>query len=176
MDITIRKPNLENLTSEGIPKDFADVRDYFNLALKNNSLPWIPRKTPITNQEIKEKWIPSLNTNISLIAESNGKVVGSATVFYDTTSTSYEHTNKRNEGEFNSTTNPEYDSVKIISELIKGTIQELKKQNKSAHSYLPVESPNNKSFQDMGYKGMQEFLEYYKTNNLSGEVLRYEMP
>ena len=81
MKLIIRKPNLENLTSERIPKDFSDVKDYFNKALEDNSLPWIPRKTPITNKEIIEKWVPSLKTNISLIAELGGKVVGSELYF-----------------------------------------------------------------------------------------------
>lgn len=51
MKITIRRPKLEPRV-DGIPKDFADTRDYFNKALKDKSLFWIPRRTPITNEEI----------------------------------------------------------------------------------------------------------------------------
>ncbi len=175
MNILVRKPNLENLTPEGIPKDFADVRDYFNNALKENSLPGIPRKTPITKQEIIEKWIPSLKTNISLVAELNGKIVGSSTVFYDLTSTDYEHTNKTIKGEFNSTADPKEDYVSIINLLIKETKKELKKQNKTAHCYIPIESLSIKAFQKEGCKGKEEFLEYYKTDKLSGKVMKYEL-
>jgi hypothetical protein len=176
MKIKIRKPNLENLNSEGIPKDFAEVRDYFNLALKEKSLPWIPRSTPITNQEIKEKWIPSLKTNISLIAELNGKAIGSATVFYDLKSSAYEYSNKRISGEFNSTADPQKNYPIIIKNLIKGTIKELNKQNKTAHCYVPVESPSKKAFESLGYLGKEEFLEHYKQGDLSGKVIRYEFP
>ena len=35
MEIIIRKPNLQPKLN-GIPKDFAQVRDYFNQALKHN--------------------------------------------------------------------------------------------------------------------------------------------
>ena len=176
MEIKVRIPNLENMTAEGIPKDFADVMDYFNNSLKENSLPWIPRKNPITTKEIKEKWIPSLNTNISLVAELNGKVVGSGTVFYDPNSTAYEDANQMISGEFNSTANPKMQYVKITQELIKGISRELKEKGKIAHCHLPIESPAIQAMQELGIKGKETTLEHYQKQGLSGKVIKYELP
>lgn len=184
----IRKPNLENLTKEGIPKDFADVRDYFNKALENGTLPLIPRKTPITNEEILERWIPSLKTNISLVAEKNNKVIGSATVFYDTNSSDPKFSDFRKPGELNSTVDPSenrYIYYLTTKEMIKGIKQELIKMEGIenvylpgfAHCYVPVENIlANKVFEQLGYKGKEEFLERYKTGKISGKVFRYELP
>jgi hypothetical protein len=176
MKLKVRKPNLEKLTDEGIPKDFSDVRDYFNQALKDNSLPWIPRKTPITNQEIKEKWIPSLNQNICYVAELNGDVVGSATVFYDTKSSNYENSSKRVSGESVSTTSPKVNYVETEKAMVEGILEELKNQNKKAHAYISIESPANIALNKLGYLGKEEFLERYKTEELSGKVMKYDLP
>ncbi len=176
MDVAVRKLNLENLTQEGIPKDFADVQDYFNEALRKNSLPWIPRKTPITDKEILEKWVPSQNINLSLVAESEGKVVGLSTVLYDPKSNDYEFANQRKSGELNSTIDPNQDYIFVQTKLLEGIISELKIQNKTAHCYLPIESPANEAFKNLRKIGNIGFLESYKTGNLSGKVQRYDLP
>ena len=149
MEIIIRKPNL-NLLVNKIPKDFAEVKDYFNHALENNTLFWIPRKNPISDKEIKELWIPTININITLVAELEGKVVGQATVFYDSDSTAYEHAKQRLQGDIGLTAKPEIYS-KVIKKLIPEIVKELKEKNKTAKWTLAKESPANKILLELGY-------------------------
>ena len=176
MEINVRKPNIEKLTSKNIPKDFEEVKDYFNKALEEKSLPWIPRKTPITNKEIKEKWIPSLNKNICYVAESKGEIVGCATVFYDPNSTNYENKDKRSSGELVFTASSKTNYIEVCRKNVKKIIDELKKQNKKAQLNISIESPSNKSLSELGYKGKEKFLEHYKKNGMSGKVIGYNLP
>lgn len=39
---------MEKLTTEGIPKDFADKREYFNRGIIGEKYPFVPRKIKIT--------------------------------------------------------------------------------------------------------------------------------
>ena len=135
----IRKPNLEVLTEEGIPKDFASVKAYFNFAIEYDLLPWIPRKTPITTEEIRNLWVPSVKTNICYIAELEGHVCGSATVFYDPSSTAYEHADLRKAGELTSTVSPLLNKKRCImidKEITKEIIRELKLTHKKAFARI----------------------------------------
>jgi len=174
-----RFPNVDDVNEKGIPRDFAAVMDYFNGALENNSLPWIPRKTPITESEIIEKWIPSLESNIVIVAEHEGKVVGQATVFYEPNSTNYERAKQRMHGEMSSTVDPAYDvqtQVKIQEALAKGIIKELKNQNKTAFLRVAKESPMTTAMSNLGYVGKASTAKHYKEAGLSGEVLEYNFP
>ena len=176
MKLIIRKPNLEILTAKGIPKDFEDVKNYFNKALESNLLPWIPRKTPITIKEIKELWLPSLEQNINLLAEVDEKIIGSLNVFYNTNSTAYEHKTQRKLGNIGFTADPNY-YTKVTSPLIQKLIVELKKQNKKAVWTLAKESPGNKILNDLGYNGkLIKNQERYKQEKLSGDVFKYNLP
>jgi len=174
MKIIIRKPNL-NLLVDGIPKDFAEVRDYFNQALENNALPWIPRKTPITNKEIKELWIPTINTNITLVVELERKVVGQVTVFYDSDSTAYEHAKQRLQGDIGLTAKPEIYS-EVVEKLIPEIVKELQKKEKTAKWTLAKESPANKILLKLGYQAkILKNVERYKQVGLSGDVFEYNL-
>jgi hypothetical protein len=175
MEIVIRKPNLEPRIN-GVPKDFAETKDYFNKALEKNQLSWIPRKTPITDKEIIDLWIPSLKTNITRVAEVDGKVVGQVTVFYDTKTTSYEHANQREPGNIGFTVKPDF-YEKVTLELIKGLVKELKEQDKKAVWTTAIESPGNKLMQELGYKpNILENQDRYKQAGLSGKVCEYKLP
>jgi len=180
MTILVRKPNLEILTDEGIPKDFADVRDYFNFAIQNNLLSWIPRKMPITTEEIRSKWIPSAKTNICYIAELSGRVFGSATVFYVPSSTAYEHALQRQEGELASTTNPilgRKQSLDVDKELSRAIINELKQTGKTAFARIAIESPAAEAMKELGYEGtLVKNVDRYKFQGLSGSVFEYNLP
>ena len=176
MEIKVREPNPNKLNSEGIPQDFADVRDYFNKSLDRGAFPWIPRKTPITNEEILSGWIPSLSTNISLVAEVEGKVVGSATVFYDLSSTSYEHREQRVVGELSSTVSPDTNYKEVSRRLLEGILEELDSSGRSAVVHVAVESPANQSMKELGYHGTEIKKEHYAREGMSGKVIRYELP
>ena len=173
----VRKPNLEVLTSEGIPKDFADVREYFNEGLFDDSQPWIPRKRPITNKEIRELWVPSANTNITYVAELNGQVIGSMTVFYNPGSTAYEHADKRVMGEMSGTTATKIDRVEVIKEITPCVVNELKRLGKTAMLRTAIESHANEAMKRLGYQPARtEFAERYKREGISGSVNIYEFP
>ena len=175
MKIIIRKPKLKPETN-GIPKDFADVKTYFNKALKENTLPWIPRKNQITDDEIKQLWIPTLETNITLVAELEGKVAGQVTVFYDTESTGYEHAKQRVIGDIGFTARPDV-YKQVINPLISSLVDELKKQNKTAIWTTACESPGNKIMEELGYSSrILKNQERYKKANLSGKVCEYKLP
>jgi len=175
MRIIIRKPNLKPEIN-GIPKDFLDTQTYFNKALKDNSLFWIPRKTPIKDSEIKKLWIPTLETNITLVAELEGEVVGQVTVFYDTESTGYEHAKQRVIGNIGFTARPDV-YKQVINPLISGLVDELKKQNKTVIWTIAYESPGNKIMEKLGYSSRTlKNQERYKKAGLCGKVCEYQLP
>ncbi len=177
MTLIIRKPNLEDLTEEGIPRDFAEVRDYFNDSLANNTQPWIPRQTPITNDEIMKMWVPSAETNINYVAEVDGKIVGSVTIFYNPSSSKYEHAGKRPIGSMAGTVATRVDELLIRKKLNEKVIDELIAMNKKATFPTAVESPATKAMAELGYKPVRtEFAEEYKRKGISGQVNIYELP
>ena len=159
-----------------LPKDFADVKTYFNKALKECTLSWIPRKTPITDDEIKNLWIPTLETNITLVAELQGKVAGQVTVFYDTKSTGYEHAEQRVIGNIGLTARPDV-YKQVINPLISGLVDELRKRNKTAIWTTAYESPGNKIMKELGYSSrILKNQKRYKKAGLSEKVCEYRLP
>lgn len=175
MAINIRKPCLEPLIN-GVPRDFAQVKDYFNRALQRGTLPWVPRKTPITDDEINKLWIPSLETNINLVAESLREVVGQVTVFYDTKSTAYEHSAQRFPGNIGLTAKPSIYQM-VVKPLMIGLVKELKTQERKAVLNLAKESPGNSVMERLGYTPrLLKNQERYQQVGLSGVVYQYELP
>jgi len=150
--------------------------EYFNQALKDDSFYFMPRKNPITIEEIKNKWLPSLKENISLVAELGGKVIGAITAFYDPLSSNYEHISERESGSLNSTANPSFNYKAIVKKLIDGMSNELKSQGKTATANIPIESPSIKAFEELGYIGKEIFLDRYKKSGLSGKATQYNLP
>jgi len=175
--VNIRKPNIEDLDSDGIPRDFAQVRNYFNQGLINKSFKHIPRTTAITDEEIKTLWIPSLERNISLVAEEDGVIVGSITALYDVNSTNYEHRSQRVSGSVGSTINPDANYNKVLEALASGLIHELKTQRKEAIWTMAEETPANEILKQLGYKGeLLQNQERYIEIGLSGKVRKYILP
>ncbi len=178
-EIIIRAPRLEPRIGK-IPKDFADVQNYFNTAIKENQMPWIPRKELITDEEIMNLWIPSLKTNITLVAalkySKEELVVGQTTVFYDPHSSAYEHANKRVPGNIGFSVNPQCYRL-IAARLIIGLKNELITQDKKAVWTTALESPGNEIMQKLGYTPKTlENQERYKKVGLSGRVCEYDLP
>ncbi len=175
MSVIIRKPRLKPEV-QGIPRDFAQVKNYFNKALEERTLPWIPRKTPITDGEITKLWAPSLETNITLVAELDGEVVGQGTVFYDTDSTYYEHADKRVPGNMGITAKPELHQ-KVMKPLMTGFIEELRKQSKTAILTTAKENPGNEMMRKLGYSpSIVKNQKRYQEAGLSGIVYQYNLP
>jgi len=89
----------ERTDDQGIPLDCLDVMNYFNKALGRNLFPLVPRTDPITEQEIKDVWIPGKDNTITYVALDVlvGRAVGSGTLFLDGKT-----------GELNITKDPDY--------------------------------------------------------------------
>jgi hypothetical protein len=175
--IKIRKPDLKSLAN-GIPKDFAEVMDYFNQSLEKNSSPYIPRKTRITTEEIKELWIPSLKQNICFVAELNKEVIGSANCFFNTSSSAYEQAEERKPGEIGLTVKADKNHRMVGYEILSEMIKELKAQNKKGFFHTDANFEEEiLMIQDLGYEGkIIEDYERYKKAGLSGKVYEYELP
>lgn len=173
----IRKPNLENTSPDGIPLDFAQVRDYFNWALRERKFQYTPRKTPITDDEIKKLWLPSANTNINLLVELEGRVVAQLTVFYDVYSTAYEYKAGRKIGSIGSSFDPRVSLKKVAPPLLKKTIEELRKRKQTATLTIPKENPISRLIESLGYRPERlTDQQRYKDVGLSGDVLKYTFP
>jgi len=174
----IRKPNPDNLTKAGIPKDFDQIMRYFNKGLREGGFPFIPRKTPISTKEIKELWVPSLETNVSLIGEFDGKVIGSVTAFYNLSSTAYNDADEREIGEVGLTVHPSYGHRSVGIHLMGSLAQELKKQDKSAILHTDIHFDEEIAIMSLlGHHGRYiENFERYQKAGLSGNVLRYNLP
>ena len=178
MKVKIRKPNNEGITEEGIPKDFADVMQYFNMGLIKNAYPFIPRKIPITLEEIKDRWMPSLDKNINCVAEHKGRIIGMVTIFYDLDSTAYEHATERDTGEIALTVNPDYNHQIIGKEIIGFMINELKRTNRRAILHTDINFSGEISMmKELSYTGklINNFKRYRKAG-LSEIVVEYQLP
>ena len=168
----IREPRLKPDVN-GIPKDFADTKDYFNKALDEDKLPWIPRKKPITDEEIKKLWVPSLEQNICLVAELDERVVGQLTVLYDPKSNLYEHRDQRKPGNIGFAADPKF-YTSVLEKIVPKLVSELKQQGKTAVWTMSKESPANQVLKKLGYEAkVLENQERYKEAGLSGKVCEY---
>jgi L-amino acid N-acyltransferase YncA len=172
MNLIVRKPNLESLTEEAIPKDFSDVMNYFNEGLKNNSYPWIPRKKPISSDEIRNLWLPSLNRNICYVAELNGRIIGCATILYDKNSSAYEHSDVRKSGELSATIDPYEDSIFTLAELNRALVKELVQSDRKAFAYISANSPAINAMELIGYKPKGKVAR----KEFQGDVFEFELP
>jgi len=177
MEIIIRKPSLEPKV-DGIPKDFHDIMKYFNEAIQNGLYTYLPRKYPITKEEILNLWIPNLKENISFVAELNNKIVGSATVFFNPDSNKYGKEAERQSGEIGLTVNPNQDYKKIAKLLIAKIIETLKSKNKTAILHSDISKTETKEImEELGYKEkMIEGYERYQKAGMSGQVFEYSLP
>lgn len=182
MNLLIRPPNLEILTPQGIPHDFRDVRDYFNRALLENTLHYIPRRTRITDEEILSLWIPQSNKNTCFVAEDLSKksVVGCITYFAEPFSTKYEHASQRRRGDIAGTTDQKYTSEETFEINLKMTsslIKELRRQKKQGFLRIAAESPTRGVLKELNYKGMIiENITHYKAAGLGGIAFEYLLP
>lgn len=176
MELTVRKPNLERLNEEGIPEDFAAVRDYFNYGIETQegAFPFIPRRQPIITGEIQDRWMPSAKSNIGLVAELEGKVVGSIAAFFQK-STDYEHQSQRTSGDIGESVDPRVGNYQeVFSSLYRGLQAELQAQNKSARAVFPKEDSSSISvLRALGYQEKEIQHKPYKAIGLSGKGITF---
>lgn len=155
MNCTIRKPNWDDLNERGIPKDNADVMDFFNYALKMGAYPYVCRNSKITEDEIKNIWIPTKDKNITYVAHSPGMnlVVGSGTLLV-----------KDDIGEYNLAVDLDFHNIGIGTAITKKVIDEALSKNITVSIHTSVDN--------IGMQKIMEHLEHKpeKIENFSGYV------
>lgn len=150
--------------------------------LQQTQLRYIPRRTPITDEEILQRWLPSLPNNICFVAEDQRRcaVIGCITYLSVPTSSAYENESQRRIGEIAGTTSPDYeitDTFEITKQMNSALIVELKQQQKTGFLRVAIESPTIQAMQELGYEGtLVENLQHYKEAGLSGQAREYMLP
>lgn len=89
MSTIIKQPELEDLCNLGIPRDFRNSMNLFNNLLKEGKLKHIPRKTPVTIDEVAKLWVPSVKRNITYMGYFDYRLVASGTLLIDPDSNQY---------------------------------------------------------------------------------------
>ena len=184
MNLVIRKARLEPKV-EGVPRDFYEVMTYFNRGIsapRESASPcfrYMPRKTSITLEEIRELWVKSMSENICFVAELDGRVVGSASVLFKRESTAYEHREVRAKsgGDLALSVDPEKDYVSISEPLVRGIISELRRLEKEATLISPVEFQEDIGLFEKLTNGkgklLEEKFEHYRGIGLSGNAVKF---
>ncbi|MFH1425449.1 MAG: hypothetical protein ABIG28_01820 [archaeon] len=179
MVITIRKTNLEDLNGEGIPRDFAEVMRIFNEGITSGSgwYRFVPRRGPITIGEIRDRWMPNADSGIGLVAESDGRIVGSIAVIYDRESTAYEHRGHRKPGAIGEGVDIGSDFRGVFGALYVGLIGELERSSREARAIFPVEDLGAAAvLRELGYWGNIVDHKPYSAIGLSGKGLEFSLP
>ncbi len=179
MDYIIRFMNWGNKNEKGIPRDAEDVMRYFNYALDKGGYPYVPRKTRITEEEIIKLWLAGKDTNISIVAEFDGEIVGSGTALFDPKSNIYSLESERSLGEYAITVNPTSQNRGIGTEITKRIIEECRSRGLEFISHTSID--NNQAIRMMeklGFKPKKiiEYYERYANAGLNPKVFLYKLP
>ncbi len=148
----IRKVNWKNCDKNGVPRDFLDVKEFFNRALKKEKFPLVWRRNKITYSELKTVWVLSKNKTISYVAYSkkSNKVVGSGTVFVE-----------GKYGEYRITIDPYHIGKGLGKLLTKRAIAETLKRGLSVKVNTSVENRSMISvMESLGYKEYKRVKNY----------------
>jgi hypothetical protein len=152
--------------------------EYFNNALKENKYPFIPRKTPITIEEIKHLWMPSTIRNIDIVAEAEGKVIGSGTILMGNDN-QYSLDSKRESGEYSITIHQDFINKGIETAITKEMINEAKKRKIHFHLHVSIDDKLMINIMEkLGYKPKEKitYYERYAKEGLNPAVYFYELP
>ena len=179
MKIKIRLMNWENMNKQGIPHDAINVMKFFNLGLKKDAYPYVPRKSKITSDEIKKNWIPGRNRNISIIAEIKGKIVGSGTVLIDKNSNKYSKESRREPNEYAITIHPDNFDRGIGTKITKKELEEVKKRSIFFQGHIAQKNIRAiRMMEKLGYKPSKVIKSYkrFEDAGIIGKVYLYKFP
>jgi len=169
MKVEIRTPNWDNLNDRGIPKDCADVMNYFNKGLEGENYPFVPRRNKITGDEIKNIWVPSRDKNITCVAYSQEleKIVGSGTLVVD----------DKKFGNYSITIDPEFQFANIGTRITKKVIEEGLMGNITIIVHTSIfNEPMKRVMDKVGYKPnkiIKDFEKYRTIKANSFDVYEY---
>jgi len=175
MAIRIRGPDWNKLNEKGIPDDSEQVMEFFNKGIDKKAYPYIPRKTKITEKEIKELWMPSKDKNITYLAEIDGKIRGSGTVFLEQKSNQYSVESKREVGEYALSIEPDFLNKGLELKITEKIIETVKKRKLRVTMHTSIDNKQEIGImQKLGYKGkLIENYERYAKAGLNPKVYEY---
>lgn len=167
----IRKPNLQDLNESKISQDFINSMNLFNTLLENGKLPYCPRKSPITEEEVKDLWMPSTDKNITCLAYDNGDLVASGTLLVAEDSNEYSKQTQRGL-EYALTFNPEYPEA--AKQVTQSVLEEAKQKGLEFITHVSIENEaENKIMQELGLKREEVDSKRYKEAGLNPSVYKY---
>ncbi|MBU0760764.1 MAG: hypothetical protein KJ600_00100 [Nanoarchaeota archaeon] len=181
MALVVRKPNLDDLNEEGIPRDFVDLQEYWNYGVRSQEgmFKFIPRRTEISVDEVRNLFVPAIKNgrSVNMVAELDGKVVGTITVIYDVAATEYEHRAQRTSGAIGESVDPRIgDYCEVLGRLYEGLEAELREIGKKALAVFPVEDKRSlEVLTSLGRRGREIDHGPYHAVGLSGKGIEFEI-
>ncbi|MFH1801878.1 MAG: hypothetical protein ABH864_00330 [archaeon] len=181
MALVVRKPNLGDLNEEGIPRDLAALRDYWNygVASQVGMFLFIPRRTEISVEEVRGLFVPAIRNgrSVNLVAELDGKIVGAITAIYDVSKTEYEFRGTRVPGDIGESVDPRIgDHGPVLSRLYAALETELCAMGRKARAVFPIEDSKSLGvLTALGYLGKEIDHGPYKAIGLSGKGREFEI-
>ena len=175
--LIIRSINWEDIDEQGISKDNLEVMEFFNRALKEEKYPYVPRRKNITKEEILKFWIPSSNKNITILAELNGKIVGSGTILMGNDN-EYSKQHNLSAGEYAITLNPDFFCQGIGTKITCEIIKQAKIKKIPLFLHTSVENiPMVKIMKKLGYVHKKILKNYarYIDAGIHSDVYYYEI-
>lgn len=177
--LKIRLFDWSNLNKEGIPRDALQTMEFFNKAMSKNKYPYVPRKSKITIEEIKNQWIPFSKENITVIAEIESKIVGSGTILINKKSNKYSLELKRAGNEYSITLDPDFFGKEIGGEITKKIIEIAKQKGISFQAHTSTK--NNQVIEmlkKLGYFPIKTIKHYepYAKEGLNPKAHLYQFP
>lgn len=173
METTIRKPDLKDICELGIPRDFKNSMNLFNGLLKQGKLKYIPRKNPVTVDEVAKLWVPSAERNITYVGYFDTKLVASGTLLIDADSNQYSKESGRGR-EYALTFHPVY--LDIARDVTKAVMEEAKQRNEPFVLHISVnDADQNMLMTFLGHDPTKkiDFYERYAKAGLNPSVYEY---
>ena len=164
--------DLRLVTKETPRLDFTTVQYFMNFGIKNGLFPYMPRRTPITEEEIDSVWIPSIPKNTTYHVVASGLIIASATVFGDVKSTYYRYASSREPYALAMVVDPTYDKPQKANALV---LETLISKNIPFYDTLPVEDKDTiKTYRFFGFAETLISNDIFKGIGLSGSCIRFD--
>lgn len=158
--------HIERATRHG----FLEVMGFINRGIHTNAFPYMPRRTPVSLDEIENIWIPS--NQLTYHAIELGHVVGSVTVFSDPHQTAYEHKSQRKPNALGLVIDP---AVPEKGPVVHALLERLIRKGLHFYDIVPKEDlQTNEGFFELPCSHTAVFDQRYKDLGLSGTCTRYE--
>ena len=161
------------MTDKAPRSNFLKVMDFMNNGIENDLFPYMPRRTLVTEDEIDSLWIPSIPKNTTYhLFSGDYRLVGSATIFGDVLSNSYEHNSSREPSALGLVIDPTFDSVQRATRLV---LEKIISSNTPFYDIIPIE--DKETIRTYRHFNMTESFtqkDAFKDIGLSGDCIRFD--